>query len=350
MNAEVVKGVTDQLRAATTRNPDGTWSEQLGKKLFTRLTADGWTHIGLAEELGGSGGTLAEAVGVIAAAAASGQPLPVADMTVAHHFLSTTGSDAPAMAPEVRALLPVHSVGSLGATGAVSVTAERVAWARWASHLLVVTADGASAVHVIDATSADIKRGTNLAGEPRDTVILRAAQPLASLPVEGSGPLLLRRLRALGAFTRSIQIAAATQHLVAFTTTYATTRRQFGRRLADFQAVQQQLAALAGEATAAGAAVSTATHALTVGTVEAAAGPIAAAKCRTGLAAGRAASLSHQVHGAMGITMEYPLHRYTRSMWAWRDEHGGETEWARHLLATIMPTPAAQPWPALASW
>jgi acyl-CoA dehydrogenase len=38
----------------------------------------------------------------------------------------------------------------------------------------------------------------------------------------------------------------------------------------------------------------------------------------------------------MGITWEYPLHRLTRRLWAWRDAETAEHEWARSLGAAAL--------------
>ena len=63
---------------------------------------------------------------------------------------------------------------------------------------------------------------------------------------------------------------------------------------------------------------------------------IAAAKLRTGEAAGNGAAIAHQVHGAMGFTQEYPLHYATRRLWSWRDEFGNESYWAERLGAMLL--------------
>jgi hypothetical protein len=55
------------------------------------------------------------------------------------------------------------------------------------------------------------------------------------------------------------------------------------------------------------------------------------------------------VHGAMGYTYEYPLHFLTKRLWAWRDECGSESEWARWLGHYIAAQGAEALWPFLAS-
>jgi acyl-CoA dehydrogenase len=51
---------------------------------------------------------------------------------------------------------------------------------------------------------------------------------------------------------------------------------------------------------------------------------IAAAKLRTNMAIGTGTSIAHQVHGAIGFTHEYDLHRYTRRLMGWRSEFGND--------------------------
>ena len=56
-----------------------------------------------------------------------------------------------------------------------------------------------------------------------------------------------------------------------------------------------------------------------------------AATIRVRKAATRVARMAHQVHGAIGITREFPLHRWTNRLWSWRNEFGSELEWSKNL-------------------
>lgn len=76
---------------------------------------------------------------------------------------------------------------------------------------------------------------------------------------------------------------------------------------------------------------------------------IAAAKIRVGEASGQATAIAHQVHGAMGYTYEYPLHFLSKRLWAWRDEFGSESEWARKLGQMVATQGTEALWPFLAS-
>jgi alkylation response protein AidB-like acyl-CoA dehydrogenase len=74
---------------------------------------------------------------------------------------------------------------------------------------------------------------------------------------------------------------------------------------------------------------------------------VASAKIRTAEAAREGALISHQVHGAIGVTDEYPLHHSTLRLWSWREEYGNEAEWAIALGGIIQKRGADSLWVAL---
>lgn len=131
--------------------------------------------------------------------------------------------------------------------------------------------------------------------------------------------------RALGAFVRVGQAAGALDAALAMTIEHANTRSQFGKQLCKFQAVQQSLAAFACEAAAVQIAGGAAAAALDRGD---AGFEIAAAKLRTNSAIGQCVAIAHQVHGAIGFTRDYPLHRLTTALMAWRSDYGHDSYWA----------------------
>jgi acyl-CoA dehydrogenase len=108
-----------------------------------------------------------------------------------------------------------------------------------------------------------------------------------------------------------------------------------------FQAVQQSLAELAAEAAAAAASCEAA--------IAAAEGPrgavlIAVTKARASQAAGTGARIAHQLHGAIGISQEHALPRYTRALWSWRDEYGSEYAWGSYLASSFAERGEGQLW------
>jgi acyl-CoA dehydrogenase len=141
--------------------------------------------------------------------------------------------------------------------------------------------------------------------------------------------------RPIGAFIRVAQAAGAMDAALAMSIDYVNTRQQFGKPLGKFQAVQQVLAIFATEAAAvnvAGAAAATALD-RAGGDANAALFEIASAKLRTNKAIGQATSIAHQVHGAIGFTQEYELHKLTGPLLDWRSDHGNDAYWADVLGA-----------------
>ena len=132
---------------------------------------------------------------------------------------------------------------------------------------------------------------------------------------------------------RAGQMAGALERCLEQSLRYAADRHQFGRPIAKFQAVQHNLAVLAGEVAAATTSADAAVSAIARHGIEDDRTflAVATAKIRGGQAAGAGAAIAHQVHGAMGFTREYSLQHRTRRLWAWRDEFGPETVWAIEL-------------------
>ena len=121
----------------------------------------------------------------------------------------------------------------------------------------------------------------------------------------------------------TVHIAGLLDEVLDLTLRYAGERQQFGRPISAFQMVKEMIALLAAEVMAAGAAADGAVAAACADRDGAdhtsAELALRAAALRAGRAADIAARLAHQVHGTIGVTSEYPLHRYTTQLWHWRD-------------------------------
>jgi hypothetical protein len=108
---------------------------------------------------------------------------------------------------------------------------------------------------VVPQGAANFTPGKNLAGEPRDH--LGAVEPGGrSTPLPDA--IDVRLVQRFGALFRAAQMAGAMEAALALSTRYANDRIQFGRPIAKFQAIQQQLALLAEQAAAASVAVESA--------------------------------------------------------------------------------------------
>jgi acyl-CoA dehydrogenase len=75
----------------------------------------------------------------------------------------------------------------------------------------------------------------------------------------------------------------------------------------------------------------------------------AAAKIRCAEAAEKGGGIAHQVHGAIGFTIEHILHRYSLRALAWRDDFGSESYWAVELGKLVCNRGADELWPLVAS-
>lgn len=153
--------------------------------------------------------------------------------------------------------------------------------------------------------------------------------PVAALILSGLGDV----DPALHAAATVSLMAGAMGQALTLSIDHVNTRQQFGRPLGKFQAVQQSLAVMACEVRAVEAAAAALAARLdaTGGDALAAGFEIAAAKLRANRAVGVVTSVAHQVHGAIGFTEEYDLHRVTVPLMRWRGTHGNDAHWAQIL-------------------
>ena len=168
-----------------------------------------------------------------------------------------------------------------------------------------------------------------------ETIVARLVRPGAIAVADVERALVLGGVagelaRGLAAAVAAAQMAGAMSRLLDLTVDYATTRRQFGREIGKFQAVQQQVALLAEEVIAARMAAQMALRGPPLDLPLLAAG---LAKARAGQAASVACAIAHAVHGAIGISQEHVLHRYAARLHQWRRAHGGESYWNARLGA-----------------
>ncbi len=128
-------------------------------------------------------------------------------------------------------------------------------------------------------------------------------------------------------------MAGAMGHALALSIDHVNMRQQFGRPLGKFQAVQQSLAVMACEVRAVEAAAAALASRLDAVSLDPSAADfeIAAAKLRANRAVGIVTAIAHQVHGAIGFTEEYDLHRVTVPLMRWRGAHGNDAFWAARL-------------------
>jgi len=337
---DILSGFEPFVLTAERRWDDGLW---------TALAEAGLTGVGLPEELGGSGGELADAVAIVRTLAAGAGAVPVAEQllvagpAVVAADLALPPVDEPltfALGPAVTAHASDDGDGPGRFT--LSGTVADVAWSGAAKHLVVLAAGVAGPVlALVDVSALEATAAANLAGEPRGSLVLDDVPATGALLTSAR----IEELKARYALARSVQLAAALEQVLAWTVQYAGERVQFGRPLGKFQAIQMELAEMAGEVTAVTALTDAAVQA--VERDENVVLACAAAKVRAGAAVEVVARLAHQVHGAIGFTQEHKLHHLTRRLWSWRDEAGTELAWSRVLGAGVLADGPDGLWPAL---
>lgn len=322
-------------RESVRRGSAGEWCGDA----WRRLEEAGIPMALVPEAQGGFGFALAEAADILRLVGYWAVPLPLSETMLAAALLARVGLALPegvlTIAPPRRTSARLVREGD---DWRITGDSTRVPWARHAETVVVLADDHLVALPV---SSCELTQGANLAGEPRDD--LRFDCPVSSLAPAGEFD--AGRIHAAGAALRTIMIAGAANRVLDLSVEYACEHHQFGRPIAKFQAVQQNLAIIGGQAAVCRASGDMAAQALfALGGALA----IAMAKARAGEAASEAAHLGHQVHGAIGFTDEYDLQLYTKRIWAWRDEFGNEAEWNEVVGQAALDEPAG-PWALITS-
>jgi alkylation response protein AidB-like acyl-CoA dehydrogenase len=313
-------------------------ADPLSARLLGSLHTAGFLGVGVPEDLGGSGGCLNDALAIVRGAAYAGVSTPVIEGPILAGWLLR----ASGLAFPWSDRLPVLAAGDVQLTDAgggpvLTGTLDAVAWPQSAAALVVPVRRGGELLVATVGLDALLlpAAGANTAGEPAarevrlDRVPVTAVAP-AGLTFDAAAEVLgLRR-----AVAHAVAMTAALQRTAELAIGYAGQRVQFGQPIARFQAVQTHLARLASEAQRA---------AVVVDAVQAALADdddlrphralVAAARTLAGDAAILGARTAHQVHGAIGVTMEYPLQRFTRRLWEWEAADGTAARWARRLGA-----------------
>uniref|UniRef100_Q07VF4 Acyl-CoA dehydrogenase domain protein n=1 Tax=Rhodopseudomonas palustris (strain BisA53) TaxID=316055 RepID=Q07VF4_RHOP5 len=318
--------------------------------LWHALSEAGLPLAWVPEDCGGAGVSLAEGFGVISAAGRFALGVPLVETMLAGWVLAQAHIASPDGAMTVAPANPRDRI-TLAADGTLSGRARGVPFASEAAFIAVMARGaGGAQIALVDASACRIDRGLGLGGDASDGVTFDRVAPraLAKAPAGFDRNALLL----MGAVVRSLQIAGALETMLEISVRYANERIAFGKKIGQFQAVQHNLAKLAGEAAAALAAASSAADAFANGDsfdddglfLEA-----AAAKIRCGEAAENGAAIAHQVHGAIGFSSEHVLHRSTMRALGWRDDFGNESFWAVELGQRIAARGAEELWPLVAS-
>jgi len=326
---------------------DGVWPA-----VAWQAVADaGLPHALVPEAAGGADVPVGDAFALLRVAGSHALPLPLAETMLAGRLLAGAGLAIPkgVGAMSVAPVTPdggrLHATREGSRAWRLTGKLPRVPWGRNVDAVVTVADVGSrTCAALIPRSGFTVGAGENIAREPRDDLTVDVRLPDDAVRPSDIAP---DQLFAIGAAMRCCQMAGALERVLRMTVQYAQDRVQFGRPLGKFQAVQQNLAALAGQVAAARAAADLAAEAVADGADALSA--IACAKIRAGEAAGVAPGIAHQIHGALGFTYEHSLHFFTKRLWAWREEFGNEEHWSLWLGRRVLTAGADALWPSVTS-
>lgn len=294
-----------------------------------------WRHLeetGLAGLTSREGAGAAELAAALAGLARHAAAVPLAETDLLARWLAEqAGLELPDGGP-----LTVAVGTAVAADGRLAGTAQ----VPWPEATVLLAARTPGHLHVAVVSEPDVAPGHNLAGEPRGTLTFDLAESDCVTVGSEVGDELTRR----GAWARCVQIVGAFDAACEATVEHVGTRTQFGRPLNAFQSVQHSLAAMAGEIERARASVALATaaavdHGFGSDTTDYA---VTVAKVAVGRAVEPVTTIAHQLHGAIGVTVDHRLWLVTMRARSWVDEFGTTAQHAARLGR--MAVTAGDPW------
>ncbi len=252
--AETAEKIFADLADAQTVNNDkkASWKAPL----WRALTEAGLPLSWVPEDCDGSGASLAEGFSVLSAAGRFAIAVPLAETMLAGWLLSQSKMASPEGMMTVAPASPKDRI-AVSADGTLSGRARGVPFAKDAQYIAVL-ANGASGLSIalVDAAKCRIEAGLNLASDASDTVTFSNVQPIAIKPAPNGFD--QNALMLMGGVARSLQIAGALESMLDISVRYSNERVAFEKKISKFQAVQHNLARLAGESAAALAAATSA--------------------------------------------------------------------------------------------
>lgn len=292
----------------------------------------GWFDLCRDEEVGGLGLPLGVLAGVLRAAGRHLVPGPVMEGTLVAPFIAArVSAESRGLVASDRLLCLVDPLATplgspmlqLNHDGEVTGRVGLVPHAASADVLAVVVdcPDGVGIMLVApDAKGVRIEEREAFAGmQPTADVVLESA-PGVLVPLD---PGELATLRSWLRVLTAAWLTGVAEQVVTMTCDYVGTREQFGRAVGSFQAVQHMVADMAAESM-------TMVNLLSMTVARAAeddAGPsessALAVKAHAGRTCLRVCESALQMHGGVGFTTDYPLHRYYASALAFRGHYGG---------------------------
>ena len=304
--------------------------------LWRGMAELGWPGLLIPQALGGSGGSLVDAILLVEEMGRACLPGPFVTSAVAATSALLAGGEAlakrvlPAMADgdrivtlalvEERASFDRDAVGlACEVPGRLTGRKLFVKDAHVADDLIVALRGGGDLTLVLLPTDRpgiarlplDASGGERLFEVTFDGVDVRADDLLGA---PGRGRALLRSALAAGALARTAEMVGAAQKVLELTVAHAKTRVQGGRPIGGHQAIQHACADLVRDVDASRGLLYAA--AWTAAEGRPADADVAMAKAYAGEACLRVARRAHQIFGAISYCEEHPLHLFHKRIQA----------------------------------
>ena len=315
--SEFARELTDLVTGLARDGDDSTHSR------WAQVCDLGLAGIGIADERGGSGGSVADLMVVIEQLSRAGISTPIVEASTAAYATGEVPGDS------FDTVAVDHDLNVTDT--ALSIGFAHVSYVAAARRLVIVTASSVVTVPLAQQ-GVGVEPARDIAGIPCGSVRLGGASPT----LVANGPTAAEVADRL-ALARSSALLGSACGAYELTRDYVTHREQFSAPLIKIPAVSAALAQMTVRIRSAQSALHRAIMMCT-DPPEAGlrrSGAVAAARIAAAQTATLVARSAHQLHGAVGFTAEYPLHRYTTMLWAGRDADEPEREYCRRLGAHV---------------
>ena len=288
--------------------------------LWNDLEEQGLTKIVVKDKFNGTDLPFSFILPVIQMSNNFGIPLPFSETILCNYLLSESNINP----PNGIVTFATSSKNIKIANNIISGDLLSVPYLNLADNIILISEiNNIKHVILLKNTNGNIKAKKNFLAEPRFDLKISNCEIIDFQPLNSK-----INFQNLGALVRSAQMIGAMEKILNLSIDYCSQRKQFGRALSKFQAIQHHISEMAVELSASSAALSS---------VENSNDPdkiiqdIAILKIRAGIAAGKMIAISHQVHGAIGFTQEYELAYFTRNLNSWRNDFGNEVFWQNFI-------------------
>jgi alkylation response protein AidB-like acyl-CoA dehydrogenase len=320
--------------------------------LWSKLTDQGYTGIIYPEDYGGVGLGKVELMLLMEEAGRALLPGPFfSTVVLAGSVLDAVATPAlkkkylaPICEGKIRATVAILESGASWHPRDIQLTASNnqltgeklfVSDAAVADFILVVARNG---VFVVDSNAP----GLNISPmSAMDLTRKLYAVQFKDTPAEPLGPITnLPRAFDIASAALAAELVGGMQRTLDLTVAYAKTRKQFGKPIGMFQAVQHQCAEMYLETESSRSAVYYAGYTLEENTPDAATA-VSIAKMYASDAARTVGNRGIQVHGGMGFTWENDIHLYYRRAKASETAFGDATFHRERIASLVLDAPAA---------